>query len=130
MKCLVYSELLMTEKTNQTLALVVISFFVIGGVLFTLDQPYWYLSIFFFTIGILIIIVKTMWRIAGWADDTLQGAFDKDPKIEVSFKIDPDFSKKRICPKCGSEDISSTYSEKTSSLECDDCNFKWSVKNE
>jgi len=59
----------MTEKTNQTLALVVISFFVIGGVLFTLDQPYWYLSIFFFTIGILIMIVKTMWGIAGWADE-------------------------------------------------------------
>jgi len=120
----------MTEKTNQTLALVVISFFIIGGVLFTFDQPYWYFSIFFFTIGILIMIVKTIWSIAGWADDTLQNAFDKNPKIEVSYKIDPDFSKKRICPKCGSEDISSIYSKKTSSLECDDCNFKWSVKND
>ena len=120
----------MTEKTNQTLALVTISFFVIGGVLFTLDQPYWYLSIFFITIGILIMIVKTMWSIAGWADEKVQGAFDKNPKIEVSYKINPDFSKKRICQNCGSEDISSTYSEKTSNLECDDCNFKWSVKND
>jgi len=119
----------MTEKTNQTLALVVISFFVIGGVLFTLDQPYWYLSIFFFTIGILIMIVKTIWQISGWVDEGLQNAFDKSPKIEVSYKIDPDFSKKRICPNCGSEDISSSLSQKTSSLECDDCNFKWSVKN-
>ena len=120
----------MTEKTNQTLALVTISFFVIGGVLFTFDQPYWYLSIFFFTIGILIIIVKTMWRIAGWADDQLANAFDKNPKIVVSYKIDSDFSKKKICPKCGSEDISSIYSEKSFSLECDDCNFKWRVKND
>lgn len=120
----------MTEKTNQTLALVIISFFVIGSVLFTFDQPYWYLSIFFFTIGILIIIVKTTWRIAGWADDTLQNTFDKNPKIEVSYKTDPDFSKKRICPSCGSEDISSILAQKTSSLECDDCNFTWSVKNE
>ncbi len=118
----------MTEKTNQTLALVVISFFVIGGVLFALDQPYWYFSIFFFTIGILIMIVKTIWRISGWVDEGLQNAFDKSPKIEVSYKIDPDFSKKRICPNCGSEDISSTLSQKTSGLECDDCNYKWSVK--
>ena len=65
----------MTEKTNQTLALVTISFFVIGGVLFTLDQPYWYLSIFFFTIGILIMIVKAIWSIAGWGDKQYQRYF-------------------------------------------------------
>jgi len=39
-------------------------------------------------------------------------------------------TKKKICPKCGSLDISLTLAQKTSSLECDDCNFKWSVKNE
>ena len=118
------------EKANQSLTLVVISFFVIGGVLFTFDQPYWYLSTFFFTIGILIIIVKIIWGIAGWTNDQLQNAFDKNPKIEVSYNIDSDFSKNKICPKCGSEDISSIYSKKTFSLECDDCDFKWSLKND
>jgi len=69
----------MSEKTNQTLALVVISFFVIGGVLFTFDQPYWYFSIFFFTIGILIMIVKAIWNISGWADKQTQRYFgDQD----------------------------------------------------
>jgi len=69
----------MTEKTNQTLTLVVIFFFVIGGIFFTFDQPYWYLSIFFFSIGIFIIVVKIIWDISGWVDKQTQRYFgDKD----------------------------------------------------
>ena len=49
---------------------------------------------------------------------------------DIGEMTETDFSKKKICPKCGSEDISSIYSEKTFSLECDDCNFKWRVKND
>ncbi len=56
---------------NQILAISVLILMVITGILFSMDNPYWYYSIITFTIAILIIIIKAMWSIAGKADEVL-----------------------------------------------------------
>ena len=66
-------------KRNANLFLITIGFFITGGILFSLDRPYWYYSIPVFTVAILIPLVLWMWSIAGWADDTLHSWTKKNP---------------------------------------------------
>ena len=82
----------MSEKNNPSaiLAGVTLFLFIISFGLFFLDRPYWYFGIITFVIAIMIVIVKAIWRIAGWADDVVQKATSKDPKIDVTYKIDLD----------------------------------------
>ncbi len=73
-------------KRNVILFRITIGFFIMGGILFILDRPYWYYSIPVFTIAILIPLVLWMWKISGWADDALHS-----------------LTKKSISPKNGDE---------------------------
>jgi len=65
----------MSVKQNRILAITTIFLFVMGIIVFTLEQPYWYYSIIILFIAILIPILKVMWNIAGWGDKQYQRYF-------------------------------------------------------
>jgi len=64
--------------SNASLFFITIGLFITGGILFSLDSPYWLYSIPVFTIAILIPLVSWMWSIAGWADETVHRWTDKN----------------------------------------------------
>jgi len=69
----------MSVKQNRILAITTIFLFVIGIIVFTLEQPYWYYAIIILFIAIFIPILKAMWSIAGWGDKQYQRYFgDQD----------------------------------------------------
>jgi len=63
---------------SKILSIVIISLFVLTVVLFSMESPYWYTSILTFSLVILIILIKIMWGVAGWATDKVHEIIDKE----------------------------------------------------
>lgn len=76
------------SQTNRILALVVIVLFVIGTILFTMERPQWYYSIPLFMIAILIILLKIIWSISGWANNVFERYLGSEDRFEITFKDD------------------------------------------
>ena len=63
-------------QTNKILSLCVVILFVISTILIAMEQPTWFYSIPLFALGIIIIITKIFWNVAGWADKQTRKYFD------------------------------------------------------
>jgi len=61
---------------GKILGLIIFFSIILAIVFFFFDAPYWYLSVLFILIPIMIGIISTIWRISGWADDQLQKHLD------------------------------------------------------
>jgi len=57
---------------NQILTILVLSLFILSVVFFSIENPYWYISILTFTIAILICMIKAMWGFSGWINEKLE----------------------------------------------------------
>ena len=63
---------------SNILPIVIISLLVLSVVFFSMESPYWYASILTFSLVILIILIKIMWGVAGWATDKVHEFIDKE----------------------------------------------------
>ena len=63
---------------NKILFVVIVSLFILTTVFFSLDRPYWYVSILTLTLVISLILLKIMWGVSGWATDKVHEFTDKE----------------------------------------------------
>jgi len=76
----------MTEQKNSSVGIISIFLIVAGiGIMFASDQLF--IGIGLFCIGFVIILLKIMWGISGWADDTLHRWTDQNLSPREDFDI-------------------------------------------
>ena len=81
----------MTKQANQVLGVITIVLF-LGGIVFAFALDQLWIGIAMFIVGLVIILFRVIWSIAGWADETLHRWTDKNlaPKdgVDVTFEIE------------------------------------------
>ena len=75
-------------RSQTIFSFAVFFLFVIGAILITFERPTWYYSIPLFMIVILIILLKIIWNISGWANNVFERYLGSEDKFEITFKDD------------------------------------------